>query len=226
MQKRNYQHILFDLDGTITDPMEGITKSVKYALAYFGIEVNDLRSLYPFIGPPLKTSFMEFYQFTEEQAEIAIVKYRDYFSTKGIHENVMYEGMDKLLQTLTQKGKKLYLATSKPEPFARQILKHFNLDNFFTFIGGSTFDGSRSDKADVIKYVLEETRTMDLPKVVMVGDRKYDIIGAKKNGIDTIGVLYGYGDENELREAGANQIVGDLHELLESLLTEDNCPIT
>lgn len=218
MKGKEYQHILFDLDGTITNPMEGITKSVEYALASFGIEVKDRRTLCPFIGPPLKKSFSEFYNFTEEQAEAAIVKYREYFSTKGIFENVMYEGIDEFLYTLTQKGKKLHLATSKPEPFARQILEHFKLHSYFSFIGGSTFDGSRSEKAEVIKYVLEGASITNLSNVIMVGDRKYDIIGAKMNGIEAIGVLYGYGDERELKEAGADFIVANLPELTTTLL--------
>lgn len=218
MKEKEYQHILFDLDGTITDPMEGITKSVSYALASFSIEVQDRRTLCPFIGPPLKNSFIEYYNFTEEQAEAAIVTYREYFSTKGIFENVMYKGMDEFLRTLTLNGKKLYLATSKPEPFAKQILEHFKLNSYFTLIGGSTFDGSRSEKADVIKYVLEESQITNYPSVVMVGDRKYDIIGAKMNEIESIGVLYGYGDEDELREAGADHIAANLSELSQVLL--------
>lgn len=220
MTNKEYQYILFDLDGTITNPMEGITKSARYALASFGIEVYDLRTLCPFIGPPLKQSFLEFYHLTDEQAEAAIIKYREYFSVKGIFENVMYEGVDKFLHTLTQKGKKLYLATSKPEPFARQILEHFKLSHYFSFIGGSTFDGSRSEKVDVIKYVLEETQITDLSKTVMVGDRKYDITGAKMNGIDAIGVLYGYGDRKELEEAKADFIEVNLADLSKRLLME------
>ena len=129
MNNKRYQHILFDLDGTLTDPMIGITSSVKYALSYFNIEVEDLRSLCPFIGPPLKTSFKDFYQFTDEQADVAIAKYE----------------------------MKIYLATSKPQPFAQQILEYFHLESYFTFVGGSTFDGSRSEKADVIQYVLDST---------------------------------------------------------------------
>lgn len=219
MKRKQYQHVLFDLDGTITDPKEGITNSVKYALASFGIEVNDIRSLYPFIGPPLKTSFKEFYHFTEENAEVAIIKYREYFSKKGIFENEIYNGIDLFLHTLSQKGMKLYLATSKPEPFARQIIEYFKLDTYFCFIGGSTFDSSRSEKEDVIRYVLEENQIADLSNVVMVGDRKYDMIGAKKNGIHAIGVLYGYGDEEELQKAGADQIAADLP-MLQRLLLE------
>ena len=120
MNNKRYQHILFDLDGTLTDPMIGITSSVKYALSYFNIEVEDLRSLCPFIGPPLKTSFKDFYQFTDEQADVAIAKYREYFSKQGIFENTLYQGIDELLRLLTENEMKIYLATSKPQPFAQQ----------------------------------------------------------------------------------------------------------
>ena len=177
MNNKRYQHILFDLDGTLTDPMIGITSSVKYALSYFNIEVEDLRSLCPFIGPPLKTSFKDFYQFTDEQADVAIAKYREYCSKQG-----------------------------------------------FTFVGGSTFDGNRSEKANVIQYVLDSTDIKTRSDVVMIGDRKYDIEGAKANNIDSIGVLYGYGDEEELANAGANKIVTDIKELSSFLLT-GNIPI-
>ena len=157
MNNKRYQHILFDLDGTLTDPVIGITSSVKYALSYFNIEVEDLRSLCPFIGPPLKTSFKDFYQFTDEQADVAIAKYREYFSKQGIFENTLYQGTDELLRLLTENEMKIYLATSKPQPFAQQILEYFHLESYFTFVGGSTFDGSRSEKADVIQYVLDST---------------------------------------------------------------------
>ena len=224
MNNKRYQHILFDLDGTLTDPMIGITSSVKYALSYFNIEVEDLRSLCPFIGPPLKTSFKDFYQFTDEQADVAIAKYREYFSKQGIFENTLYQGTDELLRLLTENEMKIYLATSKPQPFAQQILEYFHLESYFTFVGGSTFDGSRSEKADVIQYVLDSTDIKTRSDVVMIGDRKYDIEGAKANNIDSIGVPYGYGDEEELANAGANKIVTDIKELSSFLLT-GNIPI-
>jgi haloacid dehalogenase superfamily, subfamily IA, variant 1 with third motif having Dx(3-4)D or Dx(3-4)E len=211
MQK--YQYLLLDLDGTVTDPMVGITRSVQYALSFFGITIYNLEELCPFIGPPLKDSFKEFYHFTDEQAEEAVQKYREYFSAKGIFENEVYEGMEEFLKDQTQQGKNVMLATSKPEPFAIQILEHFNLGRYFSFIGGSTFDGSRSTKTDVIRYVLDTQDIKDLSKVVMVGDRKHDIEGAKENGVDSVGVLYGYGSEAELKQAGADYIVASIAEL-------------
>ena len=210
---KKYKYLLLDLDGTVTDSMEGITRSVQYALENFGITVTDLNTLRPFIGPPLKESFKEFYHFTDEQAETALKKYREYFSTKGLFENKVYEGMPQFLIDQVAKDRQLLLATSKPEPFAKQILSYFGLDSYFTFIGGSTMDGSRSSKTDVISYVLSANHVDDLSAVVMIGDRKHDIIGAENNGIDSIGVLYGFGDEAELRKAGATYIAANLREL-------------
>lgn len=216
--KRDYQYLLLDLDGTITDPMIGITRSVQYALSYFNIKVNRLEELCPFIGPPLIDSFKEFNNFTDEQAQIALKKYREYFTTKGIFENSVYDGIEEFLQSQINQGRKLMLATSKPEPFAKQILEHFKLDHYFSFIGGATLDGTRSTKTDVIRYVLETNHITDLSDTIMIGDRKHDIEGAKNNGIASIGVLYGYGDKAELEKAGADYIVADINELTTIIL--------
>lgn len=198
-----YHTILFDLDGTLTDPGEGITNSVAYALEKWNIHVEDRTGLYPFIGPPLKDSFMDFYSFSEEQAEQAVACYREYFQDRGIFENVVYEGVEEMLKTLKASGRKIILATSKPEEFAVRILEHFHLAAYFDFIGGASMDGTRVKKADVISYALKEGKVTDLSGAVMIGDRKHDILGAAQAGLDSIGVLYGYGDEAELREAGA-----------------------
>ena len=218
MIDKQYKYLLLDLDGTITDSMEGITRSVQYALGHFGIDVTDLNSLRPFIGPPLKDSFRDFYGFTDEKAEAALGKYREYFATKGLFENRVYEGMDAFLASQLNKERKLYVATSKPEVFARQILEHFKLDGYFTYIGGSTLDGSRSSKTDVIRYVMDVNGLDDNLAVVMLGDRRHDMVGAGSNGIDAIGVLYGYGDEEELRSAGASYIAASVEDL-EAMLT-------
>ncbi len=215
--QNTYKYILFDLDGTLTDPMEGITKSVQYALSKYGIHVDDRSQLTPFIGPPLQHSFQEFYGFSVEQANEACEKYNEYFPVKGIFENKVYEGIEQLLQRLRKAGYKLFVATSKPEPLARKILEHFGLISYFGYVGGDTMDRSRSDKAKVIRHVLENNAITSLEEVVMIGDRKHDIIGAKSNHIDSIGVLYGYGDYDELNTAGASFIAKDLLEL-ESLL--------
>lgn len=210
---KQYNYILLDLDGTITDPVEGITKSVEYALNHFGIQISDRKELYPFIGPPLFDSFREYYHFTDEQAKEAILKYRERFADKGLYENKVYTGIQNFLADAIAQGKTLMLATSKPTVFAKQILDHFNLSSYFTFVAGSGLDGSFYTKADVIRHVLESNHLTDLSDIVMVGDRKHDIIGAKENGIDSIGVLYGYGNREELTKAGADYIVADIQEL-------------
>lgn len=209
------QHLLFDLDGTLTDPMVGITKSVQYALKHYGIEEPDLKKLCPFIGPPLKDSFMEYYQFTPEQAVEAITIYREYFSVTGLYENMEYPGIRDMLAGLKAAGKNLYVATSKPELFSKQILEHFRLAEYFDFIGGANMDETRVKKGDVIRYVLEENHLTDPEEIVMIGDREHDIIGAKENGLDSIGVLYGYGSQEELQKAGADVIVESIKELRE-----------
>lgn len=209
------KHILFDLDGTLTDPMMGITKSVRYALNYYGIEVNDLNNLLPFIGPPLRDSFQEYYGFDEAKANEAVEKYREYYKNDGIFDNKVYRGMKECLQTLKDNGKKLYVATSKPEFFAKQIIEHFSLSEYFEYIGGSEFN-SREKKAEVIEYVLK-TNQIDNNDVIMVGDRKHDIIGAHENKIPCVGVLYGYGTEDELKQYQADYLVASVEELTELL---------
>lgn len=208
-----YQTILFDLDGTLTDPGEGITNSVAYALEKFDIKNEDRTSLYKFIGPPLKDSFMEFYSFSEEDALKAIAYYRERFREKGMFENKVYAGIVELLSKLKHAGKKLIVATSKPEEFTLTILKHFDLLQYFDFVAGATMDGSRSEKTEIIQYALKHGQIENLDKTVMVGDRKFDIIGAKANGIDSIGVLFGYGSLEELEIAGATYIADSPEEL-------------
>lgn len=209
------QIVLFDLDGTLTDPMIGITKSVQYALKRYGIIETDLWNLTKFIGPPLKESFISFYGLTEEEGEKAVEYYREYYSPTGIFENRVYDGMEELLKTLKEKEWTLCVATSKPEKYAKQILEHFGLESYFDFVGGALMNG-RTDKAEVIAYVLKEMNAKK-KETVMVGDREHDILGARKNGLDSIGVLYGYGNAEELQRAGANRIVKDVLELKEVL---------
>lgn len=212
-----YRHLLFDLDGTLTDPMEGITRSVQYALRHFGIEVSDLRELCPFIGPPFAESFRTFYGFDDRQTSEAVAVSREYFTEKGIFENRLYDGMDALLDTLASSGYTLCVATSKPRVFAERILDHFGIAPYFSFVGGTGLDGSLPTKADVIAHVLAGSNITDRGTALMIGDRKYDILGAKTIGIDSAGVLYGYGDRAELEAAGADYIlpaIPDLEELL------------
>ena len=186
----NKKYILFDLDGTLTDPMKGITKSVRYALNYYGIEVNDLNDLLPFIGPPLRDSFQEF-------------------------DNKVYPGIEVCLQTLKDQGKVLLVATSKPEKFAKEIIEHFGLAKYFDFVGGSEFNG-REKKAEVIDYVLT-ANMIDKDEAIMVGDRKHDVIGAHENDLPCIGVLYGYGTKEELMACNSDYLVADINALQELL---------
>ncbi|MFQ9510592.1 MAG: HAD family hydrolase [Lachnospiraceae bacterium] len=215
------QYILFDLDGTLTDPMVGITKSVQHALKSFGIVVEDLKELTPFIGPPLKESFQERYQMTEEEADQAVKIFREYFVPKGIFENEVYDGIESMLKSLNEAGKSLMIATSKPIDFAEQILEHFGLRDYFDYVAGSTLSEGRTKKDEVIAYALDECQLVDMSELIMVGDRKYDVLGAKAFGIKSIGVLYGYGSLTELEEAGADYIVETVEELQELLLKEE-----
>lgn len=210
------KNVLFDLDGTLTDPGLGITNSVSYALKKFGIEVKDRSELYKFIGPPLITSFTEFCGMSNEDATKAIEYYREYFRDTGIFENEIYEGIPELLANIRNSGQKVILATSKPEEFARRILEHFDLIKYFDFVAGATMDGTRNEKADVIRYAIKETN-IDVDESIMVGDRKHDVIGAMENNIDTIGVLFGYGSREELEDAGAKHIAANIEELSEIL---------
>lgn len=204
---------LFDLDGTLTDPGMGITNSVAYALAQYGIQVEDRTVLYPFIGPPLRESFMKFYGFSEEKAEEAVWKYREYFSDKGLFENEVYPGIKEMLGGLKNAGARLFVATSKPTGYSKQILDHFELSEYFEDIQGSTMDGSREKKADVIAYLLNVNHIQEKEEVIMIGDRRQDIDGAKENGLDSCGVLYGYGSRDELEEAQADYIAENVEEL-------------
>ena len=209
--KKDY--LLFDLDGTLTDPKEGITKSARHALHAFGIEVESLDDLCCFIGPPLKDSFMEYYGFTESDAQKAVEIFREYFSSQGIFENKVYEGTRESLKALVRSGKKLYVASSKPEVFVRMILEHFELDSYFEFMGGADFEEIRVKKADVIRYVLDTCGICDISKTVMIGDRKHDILGAKEFGMESVGALYGYGSREELTKAGADFLVESIFDL-------------
>ena len=211
--------ILFDLDGTLTDPKVGITTCAAYGLKQFGIEVEDLDTLTKFIGPPLIDSYMEYYGLTREQAEQAIVKYRERYTTVGWAENIPYTGIHELCAKLKEAGKKLLVATSKPEGPAVRIMEHFDLAKYFDLIGGAPLDNSeRGRKAAVIEDTLKRAGVTDLSRCVMVGDRLHDIHGAHEVGMPVVGVLYGYGDRAEHEAHGADYIAADLAELEAILL--------
>lgn len=213
------QIYLFDLDGTLTEPGEGITNSVMYALNKFGIHETDRKALYRFIGPPLLDSFQAFYHMPPDLAEQAVAAYREYFSVTGLFENRVYDGIPQLLQALRAAGKTLVLATSKPEVFTLRILDKFDLTQYFDYVGAASLDSSRSQKADVIRHALHLCGDPELSSVVMIGDRHHDICGAKENGLQSIGVLYGYGDRAELEQAGADVIVESVKQLGELLIS-------
>ncbi|MEG1848505.1 MAG: HAD hydrolase-like protein [Lachnospiraceae bacterium] len=218
-----YQYLLFDLDGTLTDPKQGICTCVQYALADAGIEVADLDVLEPFIGPPLLDSFMEFYGMTQEQAQTAIHKYRERFEVQGLYENMIYPGIADMLHHLQALGLHLAVASSKPTVFVERILEHFEIKDCFEVIVGSELDGTRSRKEEVVEETLKRLLHHDKSKYdrcVMIGDRKFDIEGAQRFGMNSIGVTYGYGGAEELKQAGATILVDDVLEL-EKVLTKE-----
>lgn len=208
-----FETILFDLDGTLTDPGLGITNSVMFALERFGIHESDRQKLYPFIGPPLWDSFMRFYGMSREEADRAVTVYREYYADRGLFENTVYPGIPQMLEDLRVQGKTLAVATSKPEGFSVKILEHFGLAKFFDRIAGASMDQSRSRKADVIRYALSELPQADPRTTVMVGDREHDVLGAWEVGLPCVGVLYGYGNRPELEAAGALSIAENVEAL-------------
>lgn len=215
--KKNYEYVLFDLDGTLVNSSEGITKAVRHALKYFNIDIKNQKELEVFIGPPLKDSFMKYYNLSEEDSILAIEKYREYYSVKGVNENSLYEGVEETLKILKNMGKKIILATSKPEKFSNEILKMNNILKYFDFVSGATMDGTRSKKEDVIKYAIDNLGIKDVSKCIMVGDKNIDVVGARKNNIDSILVTYGFATKEEIKEAKANYIIDSPNQLLEKV---------
>lgn len=247
-----FSYILFDLDGTISDPKPGITKSVQYALGALGIEEPDPDRLTPFIGPPLQDSFREFYGMNEEQTERAVVKYRERFARVGLYENTLYPGMAEMLNRLRAAGCHLAVASSKPEHFVRQILDYFRIAGCFEVIVGSRPDGSGAKKEDVIRDVLGrwfggDPKTEDTSErkgakkedegtgeagrpdgdeafrntsgdIIMVGDRSFDVEGARAVGLPCVGVAFGYAQPGELERSGAAYLAGTVEELERILL--------
>lgn len=208
------QYILLDLDGTLVNSREGIVKSVYYALDSLGIEESEPEKLNRFIGPPLDYSFRTFYHLNETGVRKAVEKYRERYKDKGVYECKVYPGMERTVKALYADGACLCLATSKPQPFAEQILEMFHLTPYFHVIVGATFDHTRSEKADVVAEVLRQLPTAKKEEIIMVGDREHDIIGAKQNGIESIGIRHGFAEKGEFEAAGADYIVKDADELL------------
>jgi phosphoglycolate phosphatase len=213
----NIDAILFDLDGTLTDPKEGIVNSILYALHKLGIKENNTHELASFIGPPLRESFAARYNLSISLADKAVNIYREYFSTKGLFENKLYPGVDDLLKSLSVHNYKLFVATSKPTVYSKQILKYFKLDNYFIDIIGSNLDNTFTDKTEIIAHVVS-LYGLQTSRCIMVGDRKHDIIGAKNNSMKTIAVTYGYGTLQELKHFQPDFIANNCEEIKSILL--------
>ena len=209
------KYILLDLDGTVTDSSLGIINSVLYALKQVGIEETDRERLKGFIGPPLNESFMKYYGFSQKDSFDMVDKYREYYKETGIFENRVYEGIPEFLAAAKQAGCTVILATSKPEVFAKRILAHFDLDRYFDYCVGSLLNGERVNKAEVIRYAMELAGITDVSKAIMIGDREHDVIGAHKCGMQAIGVLFGFGDLDEMKACGADFIAETPAELLQ-----------
>ena len=211
------KYILFDLDGTLTDSSEGIINCVRYALKSFNLDNLDHQTLLRFIGPPLIDAFFEYANMDYTTSKKAVEKYRERYRDIGIFENRVYDGIEDMLKALKQNGKVIILATAKPYPFAVRILDHFKLSKYFDFVFGAEFSGELIHKNQIITHALKNANVTDKNLAVMVGDRAQDILGAKENDIESIGVKYGFAEENELEESGANYIVntpGDVANLI------------
>ena len=221
-----YQYLLFDLDGTLTDSAEGIIKCVQYAAEKMGAPYKDKEELKVFVGPPLSESFKKGYGFSEEDSKQAIIYYRERFKPIGMFENAVYPGVPEMLKSMKEHGKINLIASSKPEEFVKTILEHFDIAKYFDIIVGASMDESRNTKEAVIEEALSQLKNTDRygqyshDKCVMIGDRKYDIHGAKYYGLRNIGVSYGFAPEGELKEAGADIIVDTVEELTQALLSK------
>lgn len=211
--------VLFDLDGTLTDAAPGIVNGMRIVFERFDIEQPDEATMRSYLGPPLAVTWREFYDFTNDQITEALAIYREYYHDVGMFENEVFDGIPELLEHLNNDGITLATATSKPDFSATRIIEHFGLREHFTFIGAANLEGTRDSKALVIEHTLDQLNaTANSHSIVMVGDRHHDVHGAKEHGINTIGVLWGYGDSDELTEAGAIVLVSDTVALRDEIL--------
>ena len=213
---------LFDLDGTLTDSKTGILNSAEYALKAVGIKTSAYSgNLDKLIGPPIRDAFRLIHPFTDAEVEEVVRKYREYFATKGLLENEVYPGIMDMLSKLDSQGINMAIATSKATVYAVRIAEHFGFAKYFDVIMGSELDGSRSRKSEVIQAVLDNLISAE--KIIMIGDREHDIIGAKETGVASVGVTWGYGTRQELEAAGAINIVDSAEELYTTILKEIDC---
>ena len=222
----HYTHCFFDMDGTVINSALGVTRAVAFALEQCGITPPPIKELTCFIGPPLVWSFANFYGMNEEETQKALAFYRQYYTKKGITECEVYEGVEELLQALKQHGIVCVMATSKPHIFASEILRQKGLDGYFSFVSGPEFDGTRNAKDEVIAYAMEQMNLCDPSKILMIGDRNHDTLGAKKHGLDAVGVLWGFGTREELLESGALAVFETAKELENALLSPTSSPFS
>lgn len=215
-----YKIAIFDLDGTITDSGPGIINSIRYALEKYGLPVPEEKVLRTFIGPPLKEQFQAVCGLNEEESARMVEAYREYYTEKGIFENSVYSGVPEMLEQMKEAGVRILMATAKPEKFAKRIAEHFNFAKYFEFIGGACMDGRRTDKYEVIEYVIDQCGISEeeRKRAIMIGDRSHDMIGAGKAGLHSLGILYGYGDRGELEAADAEMIAETPEEVCELIL--------
>lgn len=214
---KTYNVIIFDLDGTLSNSGEGITKSAQYALSKFGIK-EETDDLMHFVGPPLKEEFKNFYNFSDEDATKAVEYYRERYKPIGIYETSLYKGADNMLKRLKDAGKYLAIATSKPQTMAEEVLKYLGIYDFFNKVMGADLIGPRQSKQSVLEALFEEIENKDRSEYIMIGDTKFDIIGANIMKIDSLGVSYGYGDKNEMINLGALKVVDSTKEIADFLL--------
>lgn len=217
-----YQYILFDLDGTLTDPGEGITKSIAYAFDFYGVSYGSLEELQVYIGPPLNEEFVARLGVDLEMAKALSEKFRERYNVTGWKENHPIPGMREALETLKKKGCHLAVATSKPLGIATRILRHFDLEGYFEVICGSNPDGNRGEKWLIVRDALEGLGVTEQTKhlAVMVGDRKHDIVGGQRNGLATVGLTFGYGSREEFADAGVSYVADSGEELTRYLLND------
>ena len=214
---KKFDTLLFDLDGTLTDSTEGILNCLIYAIERMGFEVPEDTNI--FLGPPIRQSFAEFLGMNGEQVDEAVRIFRERYSDTGLFENRVYDGIPGMLERLKSGGKRLMVATSKPQVYAVRIFEKFGLAQYFEIVGGAELDGSRDYKDEVIEYVLAKAGITDRSSVLMIGDRRQDVLGAHKTDIECMGILWGYGSVEELTQAGADYIARTPQEAADMLLS-------
>lgn len=214
---KKYSVIAFDLDGTLTDPKEGLLEGFIYAFGKLGIDAGPRETLTRFIGPPLFEEWQREFGFTPDEAERAILLFREYYNVFGWWNNRVYDGIEELLAQLKKRGKRLVVATSKPEDTARKVLSLFGIDKYFDYIGGADGHKARDKKHEVLEYSLGALGAIDLNECILVGDRVYDAVGAREVGIDSLGILWGHGSEEEIRKSGFTHIAATVAEVLDIL---------